>query len=140
MSDHYEVVFSCYLRHDTPDPVLDVLRWHLGLIDDCPGVDEFREMTGRLLQADPDTRLPEPDLAELRPQDDGWALFTRNLWLDDEIGWINRLLEIIAPYPARDGYGGYFRDVNDGEPTEFGFAGGTYGLTRSHGNAPRWQG
>jgi len=140
MSDHYEVVFSCFLLDGTPQHVLDVLRWHLGLVDDCAGVEDYKEMTGRLLVADPNTRLPGSDLAELRLQDDGWGLFTRNLWLDDEIGWIGEFLKLIAPYAAHDGFGGYFRDVNDVEPTAFGFAGGTYGLTRGFGNAPRWEG
>ena len=30
MSYHYEVVFGCFLREDTPETVLDTLRWHMG--------------------------------------------------------------------------------------------------------------
>ncbi|MFJ7626813.1 hypothetical protein ACIQZN_10020 [Streptomyces sp. NPDC097595] len=36
MSLHYEVVFTCSLREDTPAPVLDALRWHLGLSEEPP--------------------------------------------------------------------------------------------------------
>jgi hypothetical protein len=36
MSGHYEVVFSLFLRAETPKAVLDELHWHLGLSSERP--------------------------------------------------------------------------------------------------------
>ncbi|MFJ4152764.1 hypothetical protein ACIP10_35045 [Streptomyces galbus] len=36
MSLHFEVVFTCFLRDNTPDTVLDALRWHLGMAPERP--------------------------------------------------------------------------------------------------------
>lgn len=36
VSDHYETVFSCFLRDDTPESVLGALRRHMGLDEEEP--------------------------------------------------------------------------------------------------------
>jgi hypothetical protein len=41
MSDHYEVVFSCFLREETPAEVLDAVRWHLGMPRSWPNGGEL---------------------------------------------------------------------------------------------------
>jgi hypothetical protein len=38
VSDHFEVVYSTFLRDDTPSAVLDDLRWHMDLTDEKPSV------------------------------------------------------------------------------------------------------
>ncbi|MFD8750305.1 hypothetical protein ACFV0O_04890 [Kitasatospora sp. NPDC059577] len=73
MSDHYEVGLGCFLREDTPEAVLDVLRWHLGLLDQRPaGLDE-QEHAHPMLAPDPDSRLPGGDCASLRLQSPGFT-------------------------------------------------------------------
>jgi hypothetical protein len=72
MSDHYEVVFACFLRDDTPDDVLDALRWHLGLLADRPASLDPDEHDEQRLLPDPDTRLPGREFVELRRQERGY--------------------------------------------------------------------
>jgi hypothetical protein len=139
MSYHYEVVFGCFLREDTPETVLDTLRWHMGLLKDRPGFLERDEYYEQPLAPDPDSPLAGGDVAELRLQDRGWGLLSRSYWLDDDIGWVLDLVELIAPYAATRGYGGFFREVGEVVPTAFAFADGGFGLTRQWGKAPLWK-
>jgi hypothetical protein len=125
MSLHYEVMFSCYLLDDTPVEVIEELRWHLGL----PGGRLATADAGDaypLLRPDPDSRLPGGDVASLQRQLRGhpagvWGLFARNLWLDDDLGAMTTILDLISPYVAEDGYGGCFRETHDIKPTVFVF-------------------
>ena len=79
MSDHYEVVFACFLREDTPQSVLDALRWYLGLSEKRPDLLDPDVHFEQRLVSDPDTPLAGGDIAELRLQDDGLRLFVAEL-------------------------------------------------------------
>ncbi|MFG2564179.1 hypothetical protein ACGFR6_01910 [Streptomyces sp. NPDC048567] len=127
MSLHYEVVFTCFLRADTPAPVLDALRWHLGLTEEPPPGHGEGEYAYPLLTPDPHSRLPGGDFASLRLQDEGWGLYSRNYWLDDDMGELVTVLDLLAPHVATPCFGGCFREEYDTEPTLFTFRDGTYG-------------
>ncbi|MER6738314.1 hypothetical protein [Streptomyces puniciscabiei] len=136
MSLHFEVVFTCFLRDDTPDTVLNALRWHLGLTAERPTGLDRDEHSYPVLAPDPDGRLPGGDFASLRRQSRGsvagrelyaWGLFSRNYWLDDDMGELVTILDLLAPHIEEPGYGGYFREEYDTEPTIFTFGNGTYG-------------
>ncbi|WP_326687336.1 MULTISPECIES: hypothetical protein [unclassified Streptomyces] len=131
MSSTYEVVVACHLRDDTPDTVLDTLRWHLGLIEGLPpGVDE-EDHPYPLLEPDPHTNAPGGDFASLRQEPTrGWGLFSRNHWLDDDLGQLITLLDLLAPHAETPGYAGHFRELYSATPdlTPFTFADGTYTL------------
>jgi hypothetical protein len=62
-----------------------------------------------------------------------WGLFTRNFWLDDAIGEMTTILDLISPHVAEDGYGGYFREEYDAEPTVFVFRDRGYGAAHPAG-------
>lgn len=137
MSLHYEVVFSCFLDDETPPDILDALRWHLGLRDEPPatlGLDA-KDDPYRLLSPDPDSYLPGGDVASLRRQRVGftaagdvfqWGLHSRNHWLDDDLGELVTILDLVAPHVVEDGYGGHFREVYDTDLTVFEFRDGSY--------------
>ncbi|MBC9712968.1 hypothetical protein H9Y04_10345 [Streptomyces sp. TRM66268-LWL] len=137
MSDHCEVVFSCFLRDDTPESVLAALRWHLGLAPERPAHLDPEWHPYPLLEPDPDSWLPGGDTASLRRQSTGftaegeryaWGLFSRNHWLDDDLGYLVTVLELLAPHvePDEDGFGGWFRYTHEAEQTPFVFRDGTY--------------
>ncbi|WP_030678324.1 hypothetical protein [Streptomyces sp. NRRL B-1347] len=132
MSLHYEVVFACFLRDDTPDTVLDALRWHMGEISDRPAGMDASEHPCPMLIPDPDSYLPGGDTASLRHQSRGnwnaWGLFTRSYWLDDEIGEVVPLLDLLAPHVEDPGYGGHLREEAEAQPAIVTFGGGTYVL------------
>ncbi len=136
VSLHFEVVFTCFLRDDTPDAVLDALRWHLGFISERPSGLGEEEHAYPLLEPDPDGPLPGGDCASLRRQSRGfgadgeihaWGLFSRNYWLDDDLGELVVILRLLAPHVEEPGFGGYFREEYAAEPTVFTFQDGTYG-------------
>ena len=136
MSLHFEVVFTCFLRDDTPETVLEALRWHLGLVAERPAGLDADDHTSPVLTPDPDGRLPGGDVASLQRQSRGftaghelfaWGLLSRNYWLDDEMGELVTILDLLAPHIEEPGYGGYFREEYDAEPTVFTFQNGTYG-------------
>ncbi|GHE25403.1 hypothetical protein ACFXKJ_31305 [Kitasatospora indigofera] len=131
MSLHFEVVFTCFLRDDTPDTVLASLRWHLGLADERPAELDAEEHAYPLLTPDPDSRLPGGDFAALRRVQASadrctWGLFSRTYWLDDEIGSLVTILDLLAPHVEEPGHGGHFREEYDVKPTVFTFKSGTY--------------
>ena len=79
-----------------------------------------------LLDPDPDSCLPGGDVASLQRQLRGhaagrdihaWGLFARNYWLDDEIGELSTILELLAPHVEDTGHGGYFREEYEAQPT-----------------------
>lgn len=128
MSVHYEVVFSCFLRADTPAEVLDALRWHLGLLAEQPA--DLDPTQRALLRADPSSHLPGGDVASLQrqaggaetaPDTQGWGLFSRTLWPGDAMDQLSTIMELIAPYVASRGYGGHVRDVATADATAFEF-------------------
>lgn len=134
MSDHYEVVFSTFLRDDTPVTVLAALRWHMGIDDEAPDdLDPDDHPYPLLLPGQP--RLPGGDIVSLHRTvqeftSSGtryeWELFVRIYGVDDLTLYLDALLELIAPHVARRGYGGYIRDEYDIEMTTFNFHDGTY--------------
>lgn len=139
VSLHYEVVFACYLRDDIPESVLNALRWHLGMDVERPANLDADEHPYPLLAPDPDGWLPGGDFASLRRQSRGftatgerhaWGLFTRNYWLDDDMGGLATILDLLAPYVEEDGYGGHFREEYDTELTAFVFRDGSCGPLR----------
>ncbi|MFG3287613.1 hypothetical protein ACGF3G_02210 [Streptomyces sp. NPDC048179] len=134
MSDHYEVVFSSFLRDDTPASVLAALRWHMGMDDEGPE-DLARDDHPYPLLLPGGSRLPGGDIVSLRRSvqeltSSGtryeWELFVRIYWVDDLTLYLGALLELIAPHVAGRGYGGYIRDVHDTEVKAFTFHDGTY--------------
>ncbi|MGW1186061.1 hypothetical protein ACWD7Y_14995 [Streptomyces drozdowiczii] len=131
MSLHYEVVFTCFLRDDTPIAVLDALRWHLGLTEQPPQGYGEEEYAYPLLAPDPHSRLPGGDFASLRRQGEGWGLYSRNYWLDDDMGELVTVLDLLAPHIARPGFGGHFREEDELRPTHLTFRDGTYDLLKS---------
>jgi hypothetical protein len=132
VSLYYEVVFACFLRDATPEPVLAALRWHTGASADRPPHLDANEHVYPLLAASPDSCLPGGEFAFLQRQSrgslDAWGLFTRNLWLDDDIGELVTVLNLLAPHVEDSGYGGYMREEGDAKPSIFTFRDGTYGL------------
>ncbi|MBV2365874.1 hypothetical protein [Streptomonospora nanhaiensis] len=159
MSDHYEVVFSCFLRDDTPRSVLAELRWHLGVDDEPPETVDLDRCPAPLLDPDPDSPLPGGDVGHLRRQSrtdshgpdadpglrerllDGgerhaWGLYSRSHWLDDDLGRVCDVLELVAPHLDHSGYGGHYRDVYGSEVTVFVFDGdGGYEVRKPGGGA-----
>ncbi len=134
MSDHYELVFSSFLRDDTPASVLAALRWHMGMDDEDPeDLDRDDHPYPLLLRGQ--SPLPGGDNVSLRrsvPESTssgtpyGWELFVRIYWVDDLTLHLDALLQLIAPHVVRRGYGGYIRDVHDTEVETFKFHDGTY--------------
>ncbi|GAA1096722.1 hypothetical protein [Nocardiopsis composta] len=135
MSLHYEVVVACFLREDTPPEVLDAVRWHIGLAEERPdGLDPGEHPVPAFL-LDPESRLPGGDVAELRRQyrwtaPDGadvyaWGLHARGRWLDDDLGNLAVLLDLLAPC-AEDGHAGSFREEHDLLPTVLAFRDGAH--------------
>jgi hypothetical protein len=118
VSSHYEVVFDCALAPDTPAAVLHALRWHLEEAAEPPAGTDPGDHAYPLLAADPHSRLPGGDTAELRRPTGGgpWELRTRNLWLDDDLGALTDLLDLIAPY-AQGVRVGFLREVGAEETT-----------------------
>lgn len=136
VSLHYEVVFNCFLRRHTPEPVLTALRWHLELDRERPADLDPEIHTFPLLAPDPDSRLPGGDIASLRLQSRGfaaggelraWGLLSRNYWLDDDLGELVTILDLLAPHVEEPGFGGYFREEYDTELTVLTFRNGGYG-------------
>ncbi|WP_143676615.1 hypothetical protein [Streptomyces sp. TLI_146] len=87
-----------------------------------------------MLAPDPDGHLPGGD--SLRRQSRGfvagselhaWGRFSRDYWLDGEMGELVTILDLPAPHIEEPGFGGYFREECDAEPTIFTFQDGTYG-------------
>lgn len=132
MSDHYEVVFTCLLRVDMPESALQALRWHLGM--EAPEPADNDEDAYPLLGPDTDSPLPGGDFASLQRHSlgftDAWGLFSRNHWLDDDLGQVTAVLDLLAPYVAEEGYGGHFREMDATTLTAFVFREGTYELKR----------
>jgi hypothetical protein len=126
MSSHYEMVFSLFLRDDTPGDVLDELRWHLGLSEQRPTISALH--TDYPLMRPGDSYLPGGDVTVLQRQyryDEmpgvkhyAWGLYARLFWLDDH--WAQASWQIanwLAPYVEEDGYAGFFREETDERPT-----------------------
>ncbi|WP_345530463.1 hypothetical protein, partial [Actinoplanes utahensis] len=152
MSYHYEVVISCFLTGRTPEPVLDTLRWLCDLkvttSEDSPELspgfdpsglhdvpDDDEDFPYQTLRPDPDSYLAGGEIARLRSQIRGfnesgdvveWGFYARTLVLDDDMGEIYRILELIAPYVSDDGYGGHEREHYDSDQVSlYLFSGGT---------------
>ncbi|MPY35037.1 hypothetical protein FNH09_28475 [Streptomyces adustus] len=135
MSDHFEAVFSCFLRDDIPASVLLALRWHLGLDDEEPEDLDPENSPYPLLVPNSNSRLPGGDVVSLRRtvqefttsgERYEWELFARCYWVDDFTLWLDDLLALIAPHVARPGYGGYLRDEYGTDLKIITFREGTY--------------
>ncbi|GAA1090846.1 hypothetical protein [Kitasatospora arboriphila] len=138
MSLRFEMVFSCFLRDDTPEPVLDILRWHMGLCTDrdrtpAGEAGEADEHPHPLLTpgSDDHTYLAGGEFARMLRQSRGSrharGLFVLVVWLDDLDDMLEGLapiLELLAPHVDEPGYGGYFREEFDVMPSSFMFHGG----------------
>ncbi|MET9874057.1 hypothetical protein ABZZ36_05395 [Actinacidiphila glaucinigra] len=135
MSEHYEVVFSCFLRDDTPAPVLAALRWHLGMDREDPADLDPDAHPYPLLVPNNNSCLPGGDLVSLRRtvqrftvsgEEYEWELFSRSYWVDDFTVYLDSLLKLLAPHVARPGYGGFIRHEYDTEADVFTFRDGSY--------------
>ncbi|MGW2825910.1 hypothetical protein ACWC24_33625 [Streptomyces sp. NPDC001443] len=135
MSMRYEMVFTCFLKDDTPESVLDSLRWHMGLRADPPGSVGTDAYPHPLLtpKSGSDTHLAGGELARLVHQSRGsrdvWGLFVRVLWPDDILEEAVSILELLAPHVDEPGYGGYFHAEADAWPSVYMFREGTYDVT-----------
>src|SRR5690242_4942006 len=122
MSGHFEIVFSVFLRDDTPAAVLDELRWQLGLARERPGqlVIDYDEPQ---LRPAASSYLPGGETANLERQyrytaptgeHYAWGLHVRLFWLDDTWAevWL-QVAEWLAPWAEDDGYAGFFREEAD---------------------------
>lgn len=122
MGMHYEMVFTCFLKDDTPESVLDVLRWHTGMLADEPASVGSDEYPSPLLTPNPagSAHLAGGEFAHLiqqrRGARDAWGLFVRVLWPDDILEELVSILELLAPHVDEPGYGGYFRAETDAWP------------------------
>ncbi|MFE3637594.1 hypothetical protein [Streptomyces sp. NPDC059168] len=135
MSMRYEMVFTCFLKDDTPESVLDALRWHMGLRADRPESVGGVEYSHPLLtpNSDSNTNLAGGEVARLvhqaRGSRDAWGLFVRVLWPDDILEELVSVLDLLAPHVDEPGYGGYFREEADAWPSVFMFREGVYDVT-----------
>ncbi|MEU8003587.1 hypothetical protein AB0B66_20715 [Catellatospora sp. NPDC049111] len=93
----------------------------------------------RLLDPDPDGRLPGGDVARLQlhrtlTTADGrheWGLYARTCYLDDGLGEVLAILELVAPHVSEvsGSYGGFIREtLNEDKPSVITFTGGTYAI------------
>ncbi|MGQ4490826.1 hypothetical protein ACN6LM_001633 [Streptomyces sp. SAS_281] len=64
----------------------------------------------------------------MRLQDEGWGLYSRNYWLDDDMGELVTVLDLLAPHIARPGPGGFFREEDETRAAVFAFRDGAYDL------------
>ncbi|MCG8921546.1 hypothetical protein [Lentzea sp. CC55] len=137
MSFHYEVVFSLFLRENTPAEVLDELRYHLGLAPEPPR-NPVLDYDFPVLRPNPDSYLPGGEHAALREQlrgfnDEGdlhaWGLHARLFWLDDqwaEVWW--QVVQWLAPHVEDNGYAGFVREEADERPAVLTFHNGEFRL------------
>jgi hypothetical protein len=126
VSVSYEVVFSLFLRDDTPGEVLAELRWHLGLAADRPGPWALGYETP-VLRPGESSRLAGGESAALSRQyrtdaagagRPAWGLHVRVFWPDDqwaELWW--QVAAWLSRYAASDGYAGFYREADGAEPT-----------------------
>ncbi|UNS99587.1 hypothetical protein MMF93_26420 [Streptomyces tubbatahanensis] len=122
MSERYEVVVTCFLREDTPSHVLEALRWHLGASAARPGGLEEEAHPYPFLEPDPGSPLPGGDYGVLRGEDHhAWGLFSRTCRHEDDLGQLDALLGLLAPYAAEPGYGGHVRTAT-ADPSQPGAA------------------
>jgi hypothetical protein len=142
VSQHLEIVFSSFLRDDTPTSVLDELRWHLGLSPVRPVACTIDYADPQLLP-NPNTFLPGGEAATLQRQLRSWqrgvayyawGLHARLGWLDDQ--WANLWLQVavwLAPHADQDGYAGFFREESADAPSLLLVRGGRAYLHESGG-------
>jgi hypothetical protein len=140
VSDHYEIVVSCYLDDGTPEHVLEALRWHLGLVEQRPELLDEESSPYPLWVPDPDSSLPGGEVARLQRQKRGftsageiygWGLYARTFCLDDALGEALAILELVAPHVSDGGYGGHMREEFDMEEVSvFVFKNGSYDIRR----------
>lgn len=126
VSLHFEVVFSLFLREDTPDDVMHELRYHLGLSTQRPANLEI-DYGHPVLEPNPDSYLPGGEQAVLRKQyryhragveHHAWGLHVRLHWVDDawgELWWF--VASWLAPFVEDNGYAGFYREDRDERPT-----------------------
>ncbi|MFD5417556.1 hypothetical protein ACFWJT_05955 [Streptomyces sp. NPDC127069] len=135
MSMRYEMVFTCFLRGDTPESVLNTLRWHMSLRADRPGTVSADEHPFPLLtpNSNSETHLAGGELSRLVPQSRGsrdvWGLFVRISWPEEILEESVSILELLAPHVDEPGYGGYFRPEAGAWPSVYMFREGTYDVT-----------
>jgi hypothetical protein len=142
MSDHYEIVISCFLDDNTPEDVLDTLRWHLGLIEQRPAQLDEDAAPYPFLNPDHDSpRLPGGEIARLQRQTRGftaagdlhaWGIYARTYYLDDDLGEVFTVLDLLAPHVSNQGYGGHIRDVNCDDLSVITFDGDAYEVAHRH--------
>jgi hypothetical protein len=140
MSDHYEIVISCFLDEDVPESVLEVLRWHLGLCSQRPPHLDEAAAPYPVLVPDSDSRLPGGEITRLRRQRlcfgpaghvHGWGLYARGYYLDDDLGEFYAILDIVAPHVNDHGYGGHIRNEYDEQDLSIVFfTGGRFEIHR----------
>jgi hypothetical protein len=136
VGNHYEVVFSVFIRDDAPDEVLAELRWHLGLSAERPPA-LVVDYDGPQLRPDLQSSwMPGSETATLTRQHlynkggvehHAWGLYVRVMWGDDqwsEVWW--QFAALLAKWAAEDGYAGFFREYFDQHPTAIVFRNGDF--------------
>ncbi len=125
MSQHFEIVFSVFLRDDTPADVLAELQWHLGLSTEQPEhlAIDYGEP---LLRPSAPSYLPGGESVKLERQHRytspsgehyAWGLYARLFWLDDQwadVWW--QVAEWLAPWVEDEGYAGSYREEYEDTP------------------------
>lgn len=125
MSQHFEIVFSVFLRDDIPADMLAELRWHLGLSTGQPEqlAIDYGEPT---LRPNTPSYLPGGESVQLERQHRGtspsgehyaWGLYARLFWLDDQwadVWW--QVAEWLAPWAEDEGYAGFYREEFEDTP------------------------
>ena len=130
MSSHYEVIYSLFLKDDTPDHILAELRWHLGLSPEKPS-NLIIDYETPQLAVQTESYLPGDEIAVLKHQNRtshsrAWGLHCRAFWKDDgwaELWW--QFAELLAAWADNDGYIGSWREADHDEtPTALVSRGG----------------
>jgi hypothetical protein len=119
VSSHFEVIYSLFLKDDTPEEILAELRWHLGLSPEKPSNLILDYVTPQLA-VQTETYLPGDEIAVLKHQQitshrRAWGLYHRAFWKDDTLADLGRFAELLAAWADDDGYIGLWREADHEE-------------------------
>lgn len=122
MSLHFEWTLSLRLRPDTPEPFLDELRFHLGMIDQRPAEPSL-DFDSPCLLPDQDAALPGGAVRSLVPQQPyldrpgALGLYVRTFVLDDVMYELIQIVPAwLAPWSLTQGWIGHAREELDLHP------------------------
>lgn len=126
MGQHFEIVFSLFIRDDAPADILAELRWHLGLSAQRPATLIVDYDEPQLIPDIESNWMPGIETATFTRQHvhtkgdvehHAWGLYVRVMWGDDrwsEVWW--QFATLLAKWAADDGYAGFYRELDDHDP------------------------